>query len=354
MKEDLTFEALVKEARSNYDLARDFILNTGDLFYTEGKIAIPEMGIFTLGYTAEKQIATWYNIPIKYLYRLKNDGRQGALDGLIQWHFSNVRKNAMIRTLGDRARALLSTSYERRDNWQVLGAILPTLQGIENLTFRSVSINEDNMYLKLLIPDLEREVTPGDVVRFGVLIQNSEVGKGSVYLAPFVERLVCTNGLVVTSLANRSYHVGRRKDLDVMLTDKTKRLDDEAFTAKVGDIIKYFLSPSVVERITRSFREASEKQIEENPIKVITELQRDYSVTESEGEKILAHLIKGGNLTTWGYVNAITRAAEDAEAYSRATELEMIGGVFLNNTLAGKRKLRQTLDLEKLTEGMNI
>jgi hypothetical protein len=36
---------------------------------------------------------------------------------------------------------------------------------------------------------------------------------------------------------------------------------------------------------------------------------------------VLKHLILGGSLTTWGLANAVTRAAQDAESYDRATEL---------------------------------
>ncbi len=40
----------------------------------------------------------------------------------------------------------------------------------------------------------------------------------------------------------------------------------------------------------------------------------------------MQHLIRGGDLSAWGLANAITRTAEDAADYDRATELEVAGG----------------------------
>ncbi|MDQ6772201.1 MAG: hypothetical protein M3024_04315 [Candidatus Dormibacteraeota bacterium] len=37
----------------------------------------------------------------------------------------------------------------------------------------------------------------------------------------------------------------------------------------------------------------------------------------------------GGDLARYGALNAVTRAAQDAEDYDRATELEALGGVVL-------------------------
>ena len=56
------------------------------------------------------------------------------------------------------------------------------------------------------------------------------------------------------------------------------------------------------------------------------------NLTEKEGAAVLRHLVDntdrpgGIDLTQYGLMNAITRTAQDAETYDRATELEKIGG----------------------------
>jgi len=53
---------------------------------------------------------------------------------------------------------------------------------------------------------------------------------------------------------------------------------------------------------------------------------RRFSLSADEGAGVLAHLIRGGDLTQWGLCSAITRHSQDLADYDRATELERIGG----------------------------
>ena len=41
------------------------------------------------------------------------------------------------------------------------------------------------------------------------------------------------------------------------------------------------------------------------------------------------HFVNDGNLTEWGFANAITRTANDQQSYETATRLEEIGGKVL-------------------------
>ena len=50
-----------------------------------------------------------------------------------------------------------------------------------------------------------------------------------------------------------------------------------------------------------------------------------------EASGILGHLAAGGNLSRWGFANAVTRYAQDVESYDRATELEKLGGKLSTN-----------------------
>ena len=47
-------------------------------------------------------------------------------------------------------------------------------------------------------------------------------------------------------------------------------------------------------------------------------------------ESILPHLIRGGDISQYGLVNAVTRASQDVECYDRATQLEYVGGDILS------------------------
>jgi hypothetical protein len=53
-------------------------------------------------------------------------------------------------------------------------------------------------------------------------------------------------------------------------------------------------------------------------------------LTQDEQSSVLRHLIEGGDLSQYGLINAVTRTAEDAKSYDRATELEMAGATVLD------------------------
>ena len=73
----------------------------------------------------------------------------------------------------------------------------------------SCEVTENRMFIKVVNHRLEAEVMPGDIVRAGVVISNSEVGLGAVSVRPLVYRLVCTNGMIVNDFGERKAHVGR-------------------------------------------------------------------------------------------------------------------------------------------------
>ena len=72
-------------------------------------------------------------------------------------------------------------------------------------------------------------------------------------------------------------------------------------------------------------REGTEKKIEGDPVKTVEEVQKKYQYTDEERGGILRHLIEGGDLSAYGLSQAITREAQDAESYDRASQLEYDG-----------------------------
>jgi hypothetical protein len=61
------------------------------------------------------------------------------------------------------------------------------------------------------------------------------------------------------------------------------------------------------------------------PEQAIELVTKKYAFNEFEKDNVLAHLIKGGELTSWGLGNAVTRMAQDVNSYDRSTDLESIG-----------------------------
>ena len=239
----------------------------------------------------------------------------------------------MVRTLGnDTARAFLSDKYRPLDNWDLAQAVLPQLieSGAEIV---SCEITENKMYIKAVSYRITAEVGVGDVVAGGVIVSNSEVGQGALFVAPYFERLVCKNGMVANDWAKRKYHIGTKNSDGLsfdkayqLFTDKTKELTDQAFWHQVRDLVSAALDPNQMDIMLEPMRQGLNRQITGNVFDQFTVIENNLGLDADEKQGILQNLLKDslGN-TQWGLANAITRHAEDVESYERATELESIG-----------------------------
>ena len=240
-------------------------------------------------------------------------------------HWLSLNKDKrMVRSLDGQIRAILSDKYRRLDNYDLAQNVLPFLTDSKAM-IESCEITEKKLYIKAITHQVQAEVKKGDVVSAGIIISNSETGHGSLSIKPLIYRLVCSNGAIADDYAMRKYHVGRAEDMaQIEFSNETLKADDKAFWLKVRDLVKFSLSEVTFEKIVDSMRESTAKVIEA-PDKAIELVSKKYSLTNDEQSDVLAHLIKGGDLSSWGLGNAVTRMAQDVNSYDRSTELESIG-----------------------------
>lgn len=278
---------------------------------------------------AHGQIGDRIGIPKKYYDRMRNQAPQ-LLDANVMHWFHHKPERRMVRMLDGRARAFLSDRYRRLDNLDLMErAVMPELtkHGTE-LVFHVAALTDTRLYVRALLPGLAEEITVGDVVQAGVEIRNSEVGAGALSVSPFIWRLVCLNGMVASDRSLRRYHVGRQQDEEAfaIYRDDTLDADDRAFFLKVRDAVGAALSDVTFGEIVKQMRKAATGEQTADPVLTTERLAKTYALDEGEQGSILRHLATGGDLTQWGAVNAITRAAKDADTFDRQAEMEAIGG----------------------------
>lgn len=332
MKQGKTISQLAAEIERRQTAKRDFIADTreiamsGDLRLRVGSEA------FGLTDVAHRQIGDKAGIPAKYYDRMRKAAPQLLALNVNEWFRSDPERR-MVRTLDGAARAVLTDRYQRIDNEHIAEVVLPVLAETPGIRIVSTEITESRLYIKAVNELVRAEVKVGDPVEAGVMITNSEIGLGAVAISPLVNRLVCTNGMVVADQKYRRNHVGRRADSsdDVyeMLSDEALRADDRAILLKVRDIVKAALDQARFAVTVDKMRDAAESQKMRDPIQTVELLADRLNLQEGEKPSILRHLIEGGDLTKWGMLNAITRAAHDVESYDRSTELEIAGGKLL-------------------------
>jgi len=335
LKQGRTLQELAQEIERQNGAKRDLLVGTEALALIgdDGNrmalnIGVPAPEQFGINDVAHRQISQHLGIPQKYYDKMRTDYPELLMENVNGW-FGKTPSTRMVRTLDGTARAFLSDRYRRIDNHEVAMTVLPLIGGIQGATIESCELTDSRMYLKVVNPRLTAEVRKGDIVQSGILISNSEVGMGSVNVAPLVYRLVCSNGMVAADSRVRKYHVGRVNESDEgygIYRDETIAADDRAFLMKVSDTVRAVVEQRVFEQIVTKMRDAADAKIDGKVVPQVVELAaKEYSITEAEGESVLGYLIDGGDLSLYGLANAVTRHAQDVESYDRSTELEAIG-----------------------------
>lgn len=332
MKHGRTLQELAVEISRQQSAKRDFLpyMQKVEAFAHEGALNLGfqiqdnDSELFTAGLTknGHSQLATYTGIPSRYYEVMK--GHPGLLAHNVK-HWLNLSSDRrMIRTLDGNIRAIMSEKYRRLDNYDLLNHVLPMLNEVK-AEVESCEVTEDRLYIKAITHKVQAEIKKGDVVSAGIIISNSEVGKGMLSVKPLVLRLVCMNGAIADDYAMKKYHIGRAAELDqIEFSNETLNAEDKAFWLKTRDLVKFSLNEVTFEKVVNSMRESTERKIEE-PTKAIELATKKYSLQETEQADVLKHLIAGGDLSSYGLGNAVTRMAQDVESYDRSTELEAIG-----------------------------
>lgn len=299
-----------------------------------------------IGQLAHRQIGERMGIPAKYYDRMLATAPDLLATNVNRW-FHQEPGNQMIRTLDGRARAFLSDRYQRIDNNHLAEVILPVLMETPDVEIVSCEITERRLYIKAVTHAVRATVQSrrvGDVVEAGVAFSNSEVGLGAVNVNPFLNFLVCTNGMVVNKAGMRAAHIGTKlggddENLAEILADDTRKVMDRAILLKVRDVVRNMMSQSGLDTLVAKMNAQTQQQITGDPAKAIEVLADDFQLLDTERSSVLRHLITGGDLSRYGVMNAITRTAEDVESYDRATEIETMGGRLLDLPAANWQRI---------------
>ena len=199
------------------------------------------------------------------------------------------------------------------------------------------------MYLKVVTPRRQVEIVPGDVVQAGVAITNSEVGHGMLSVQPLLYRLVCRNGLIAAERGLRKTHLGRilQADEDVITRFRSDTLvaDDRAFFLKVRDVVEAAVSDMTFQDLATKMGNTRRVLLTGNPVNTVEVLGDRYALNETEREGVLRALVRDGELSGYGLLNAVTHYSQGVADYDRATELEAIGGKLIDLSVSEWRGL---------------
>lgn len=289
---------------------------------------------------AHSQLAEYADVPKAYYDRLSTEN-PALLARNVNHGFELARtagggtkaSGRMLRTHAGTLRAMVSSRFRRLDNFDLFEAVAPSLieLGFEP---ESAELTDKRLYLKCVSPRVTSEIQKGDVVQYGLVVSNSDVGAGSLRVEPLIYRLVCLNGMIA-NVAKRHAHLGRNvvtEDVEELLTDETRQLTDRAFWNTVRDVVTNFAKPEHFEREVNRLREAANVPIKMFDLPVIVERTAKaigLTTSETTRKSILDNLASGSHgagMNKWGLANAFTFAAQQETLdYDAATDLERAG-----------------------------
>jgi len=356
MKSGRTLVELANELERQRESRRDFIAPMDRLtaVVEEREAGKPQVALAGLGDTAlpvtalgHEQLASELEIPKRYYDRMATEAPALLAENMNHWLLRAAPKRRLVRTLDGRVRAFLSDAYRPLDNVELAEAVLPVLTDI-GARVDSCELTERRLFLKIILPSLSWDMAVArreaiqraggsldvfikeDVVQAALTISNSEVGDGSLRVEESLNRLVCLN-LATVSKTIRKYHVGRRHDgfdesVNELLSTEARQADDRAFWLKVRDVVRGAFDQARFERTARRFAEASGDLITVPVEQLVDVTAVKFGFTDTTRKNVLQHLAAGGELSRFGLINAVTRAAADEPSYDVASELERVGG----------------------------
>ena len=344
MKEGITIQdlatKLVEIEQSKLDLVvptRSMEMENGTLMLRTEEANIPKE--LSLNNWSHAQVSQYTDVPKAYYDRLRVENPMLLSSCVNHGFFTAVQcaklgnESRMLRTNKGIVRGFLSSRYRRLDSHDLLETCLPLLME-HQFVVKSCQLTEQKMYLKVVTDRIQGEVVPGQVVQYGLVISSSDVGAGSVRVEPLIYELICKNGMI-SNTNIRKYHIGRNQgadNIEELLTDETKKLNDKAFWATIHDLVKGSMEKAHFQREIALLQEARQVPITNMRLdKVVDLTMKEFGVSNRKHkDSILNYLASGADgrgLNKWGLANAFTWAAqaEDAE-YEEATNLERVGG----------------------------
>ena len=338
MKAGRTIQEMCLEIQRQSEAKADYLINTASLrmepwgntpmLHVLDESGADQVEPLEILDNAHQQIGAYLNIPRKYYERMQNEDPDLLAYNVNRW-FEKEPEQRMVRTIDGRARAFLSNRYRRLDNLDIAKVTLPIIAEMPEARYESCQLTDNYMYIKVVNPRLTAEVVPGDVVQAGIVISNSETGRGAVYVRPMIFRLVCRNGMTVSEIGTRRNHIGRISETDenfLLYSKETLKADDEAFVRKIQDSVRAAVQEAKFAAVVEKLKQCKEIKLDTGNIQNIVKMTGSaLGYTDPEGEGIFQRLIEEADYTLYGLANAVTRYSQDVEDYDRASKLEEIG-----------------------------
>ncbi|WAM22719.1 MAG: hypothetical protein OI715_01075 (plasmid) [Candidatus Methanoperedens sp.] len=313
------FQELKRQRETRRDLIVDSRTLTAVAEPERIVIDIPKFGTHPLTRWAHDQLATKVQIPQAYYNKMIEAHNFGLLANNVNAWLPTEDKR-MIRIMDGNIRAILSDRYRVMDNYDLVFLALDEFSKA-GADVHKVNLTDSHLFIKAVTPKLQGEIRPGDIVQGGLIIKNSEVGASRFAVEPFVLRLKCTNGLVISQGYSR-VHLGKRKEEgEFNWSSETINLENQAIWSAVRDVIGQTFDPANFEALVEKLKGNADTPVKE-PVKAVDNVVTAIGLTEATKEMLLKNFLDEKDFSQWGLTNALTATARQLPAPDEQVDLE--------------------------------
>lgn len=304
-------------------------------------------GAYVTSPIVDQNLADLFNIPVRYIRRMRAE-KVGLLDINVNTWAADGEGTSLLRMLqGTDAdnpgtvgylRAILSSKYGFNDHIDTVMAFLQGARaaGLDASNIKSVDLSNERLYISVDVPQIAVDAkelvkdyrSPFNglsgaelpLMNAGLVMTNSEVGRGAFQILPKAMLQVCTNGLTRAVDGFRKVHLGGRlQEGSVNWSHETREAQAAFIQAQVKDAVASFLSEGYLENLRDDLIREAGYEIAD-VVKTIEVVSKKLQYSAEEQDMILADFIKGGQVTSGGVLNAVTSVAQRIEDPDRAFE----------------------------------
>ncbi len=329
-QERLDFSAPMSDLNLDYDMAEgSYVLGANVPNHDNIRL--------NLNHNAKRQVCDKLGIPAKYFDYLEKAGYRDLALHNINELFQHGEGSNMVRSRNGNMTAFLSNRFGIYDNDFVAESVIKALSddiNSENVKVIDASETDKKLYMKVTKPSIKSEIAKGDVVEAGLIISNSETGHGAINVNPFINRLICLNGMTTNEARFKKVHLTHAHNDGIIniYSDETRLLDLKLTRSKLIDCVKESLTQKVFDSHVAKITDASKEIIK--PTEAIEVITDKFQLSEEESKSIYDALVVRDTVDTgepskWSLINAVTNTAKGIKDIDRRQELEAYSGKIL-------------------------
>ena len=279
---------------------------------------------------ALNQMALAVDMPMKFLDSLANEraawGKELLAHNLNKiFHERFSRKRYLSRSTSGEIRGWLSDQYRRLDSRPIVEAFATEVQSKGAMPYQGV-VTDTKIAIQAIMPEIYEPI-PGELVAYGLSLENSDFGNGALSLRAYLLRIWCTN-LAITEETMRQIHLGKRLDDNMIYSQRTYELDSKATVSALRDVVRLQLDSKSLTNRMDAVRAANDKGVTTEQAREL--LKRTLNKGEAEAafnayaSPDVYNLPAGQN--TWRLSNAISWIAGQTEEPERRLDLMKAAG----------------------------